>query len=81
MIVRTDFIFNQKIDLEILDNNKLYFAKKSINQFTTQELNKIPEGIIISKNYFQIQLLLGIYEFNRSHTNYLDFISIFNPGN
>jgi len=74
MIVRTDFIFNQKIDLEVLDNNKLYFAKKSINQFTHQELNKIPEGIIISKNYLQIQLLLGLYEFNRSHTNYLDLV-------
>jgi uridine kinase len=60
--------------LETLDNNKLYFAKKSINQFTFQELNKIPEGIIISKNYLQIQLLLGLYEFNRSHTNYLDLV-------
>jgi uridine kinase len=78
MIVRTDLIL-QNINLEQilnLDNDKLYFAKKNINQFTKNILNRINDNIIITKNYNLLLELINLYDFNKNinNTNYLDIV-------
>jgi uridine kinase len=76
IILRTDLIL-QNINLEEitkLNNNKLYFANKNMNQFTKNIANKINDNIIITKNYNLLIRLINLYEFNINNNNYLDIV-------
>lgn len=73
IILRTDFIL-QNIDIYNLDNDKLYFSKKNINQFTKNIDNKINDNIIITKNYNLLINLINLYDFSKNNNNYLDII-------
>ena len=78
IIVRTDLIL-QNINLEQilhLEDDKLYFSKKNINQFTKNVLNRINDNIIITKNHNLLLELINLYDFNKNvfNTNYLDIV-------
>lgn len=76
IILRTDLIL-QNINLEEilnLEDNKLYFANKNINQFTKNIINKINDNIIITKNYNLLLDLINLYKFNIDNNNYLDIV-------
>jgi uridine kinase len=72
--VRTDLIIkNINLD-DIKDNNKLYFSKKNMNQFTKNVLNKVNDNIILTKDYDLFLKLINLYEFTINNNNYLDIV-------
>jgi uridine kinase len=73
IIIRTDIIINN-IDLSQLDNNKLYFSNKNINQFTKEIKDKVNDNIIITKNYNFLKKLINLYNYNLENNNYLDIV-------
>jgi uridine kinase len=73
IIVRTDLIL-KNIDIKNLECNKLYFAKKNVNQFTKNIFDKINDNIIISKDYTLLLKLLSLYDYNINNNNYLDVV-------
>jgi uridine kinase len=76
IILRTDLIL-QNINLEEilnLENNKLYFANKNINQFTKNIINKVNDNIILTKDYNLLLELINLYKFNINNNNYLDIV-------
>jgi uridine kinase len=73
IVMRTDLII-KNIDLNNINDNKLHFAKKNINQFTKNEINKINDNIIITKNHSLLFKLINLYEFNKNNTDYLDIV-------
>jgi len=73
IIIRTDIIINN-IDFSNLDNSKLYFSNKNINQFTKEIKDRINDNIIITKNYELLKKMINIYNYNLQNNNYLDII-------
>lgn len=73
IIVRTDLII-KNINLDDIENNKLYFSKKNMNQFTKDVLNKVNDNIILTKDYNLLLELINLYEFTKYNNNYLDII-------
>lgn len=73
LIVRTDLIINN-INIQQLDNDKLYFSNKNINQFTKNIKNKLNDNIILTKNIELLRSLISLHNFNLNNTNYLDIV-------
>jgi uridine kinase len=73
IVVRTDLII-KNINLDDIKDNKLYFSKKNMNQFTKDVLNKVNDNIILTKDYNLLLELINLYEFTKNNNNYLDII-------
>ena len=73
MIIRTDLIIG-KIDLNNIENEILYFSNKNINQFSTNEHNRINDNIIITKSYDLLKKFTKLYEYTLNNNNYLDVV-------
>ena len=73
IVMRTDLIITN-INLENIKDNKLYFSKKNINQFTKDILNKVNDNIILTKDYHLLLELIKLYEFTKNNNNYLDIV-------
>jgi ABC-type multidrug transport system fused ATPase/permease subunit len=73
IIVRTDLII-KNINLNDIQDNKLYFSKKNMNQFTKNVLNKVNDNIILTKDYNLFLKLINLYEFTINNNNYLDIV-------
>lgn len=68
-----DNITNQ-INLNLIEDDIIYFSNKNINQFTTDIDNKLNESIIITKKYENLIKLYDIYNFTLLNNNYLNII-------
>lgn len=73
-IIRSDFIFNNIDFMKSIVTDDLYFSNLNMNTFTINNVNKINEHIIISKNIDQIKKLSGIYGFCKEQKNYSDIV-------
>ena len=73
IVIRTDLII-KKINLDNIEDNKLYFSKKNMNQFTKDKINKINDNIILTKDYNLLLKLINLYEFTINNNNYLDIV-------
>ena len=73
IVIRTDIIINN-IDISQLDDNKLYFSNKNINQFTKEIKNRVNDNIIITKNYNLLKKMSNLYNYNLENNNYLDIV-------
>ena len=76
MILRSDMIIDN-INIDRIDNDRLYFSNKNINQFTKDIQFKINDNIIISKDYYLISKLIDLHIYNIQNKNYLD-INLYN---
>ena len=68
ILMRTDLI-NKNINLDDIENYKLYFSKKNLNQFTKDKINKINDNIILTKDYNLLLKLINLYEFTINNNN------------
>jgi uridine kinase len=73
IVMRTDLII-KNINLNNIESNKLYFASRNINQFTKNEINKVNDNIILTKDYILILKLINLYEYSLINNNYLDIL-------
>jgi hypothetical protein len=73
IIIRTDLII-KNINLNDITENKLYFSKKNMNQFTKDILNKVNDNIILTKDYNLLFNIISLYEFTENNNNYLDIV-------
>jgi len=73
IVVRTDLII-KNINLNDITENKLYFSKKNMNQFTKDILNKVNDNIILTKDYNLLFNIISLYEFTENNNNYLDIV-------
>jgi uridine kinase len=73
IILRTDLII-KNIDLNNIKENKLYFASKNMNQFTKNEINKVNDNIILTKDYNLLLQLINLYNYGLNNNNYLDIL-------
>ena len=73
IVIRTDLII-KNIDLNEIKEDKLYFSQKNINQFTKNEINKVNDNIILTKDYSLLLKLINLYEFIKENNNYLDIV-------
>jgi uridine kinase len=83
IIIRSDLFLEEipflnpntnELDLDLIENNIIYFSNKNINQFTVNINNKLNESIIITKNYDALEKLNNIYNYTLNNNNYLDII-------
>lgn len=74
IIIRSDFIFNNIDFMENIVTDDLYFSNVIMNTFTKNDINKINEHIIVSKNIDQIMQISGIYNFCKKHKGYSDIV-------
>ena len=63
IVMRTDLIITN-INLNEIKEDKLYFSKKNINQFTKNEINKVNDNIIITKDYNLLLKLINLYDYS-----------------
>ena len=73
IIIRTDLII-KNINLNDITENKLYFSKKNMNQFTKDVINKVNDNIILTKDYNLLFNIISLYEFTENNNNYLDIV-------
>lgn len=73
IVVRTDLII-KNINLDNIENNKLYFSKKNMNQFTKDIINKVNDNIILTKDYNLLIELINLYKYTINNNNYLDIV-------
>lgn len=73
IVMRTDLII-KNINLDNIENNKLYFSKKNMNQFTKDIINKVNDNIILTKDYNLLLELINLYKFTINNNNYLDIL-------
>jgi uridine kinase len=73
IVMRTDLII-KNIDLDTIENNKLYFSKKNMNQFTKDIVNKVNDNIIVTKDYQLLLKLLDLLNYTKMNNNYLDIL-------
>ena len=73
VILRTDLII-KNINLDNIEDNKLYFSKKNLNQFTKNILNRVNDNIILTKDYNLLLNLIDLYQFSKNNNNYLDIV-------
>ena len=73
IVMRTDLIITN-INLNEIKEDKLYFSKKNINQFTKNEINKVNDNIIITKDYNLLLKLINLYDYSLINNNYLDIL-------
>jgi uridine kinase len=74
IIIRSDLIFNNIHFLSNIVSDDLHFSNVIMNTFTKNNIHKLNEHVIISKNIDQIKKLSGIYDFCKEHTDYSDII-------
>jgi uridine kinase len=82
IIIRSDLFLeeipfidnNNQLNLDLIEDNMIYFSNKNINQFTVYTNNKLNESIIITKNYNYLILLNNIYNYTLKNNNYLNII-------
>lgn len=72
IILRTDLII-KNINLDDIED-KLYFSIKNMNQFTKNEVNKINDNIILTKDYNLLLKLINLYDYSLINNNYLDIL-------
>lgn len=65
------------IDLSIINNTHLHFSDINMNQFIHDIDGKINDNFIITKNYEELIKLVSLYQYTKTHNNYLD-IAMFN---
>ena len=70
ILCRSDLIMND-INLNMIDNDKIYFCNNHLNPYTTNE-NRINDSIIITKNYNELIKLKELHSYNQINKNYLD---------
>jgi uridine kinase len=73
IVIRTDLII-KNINLDNIENNKLYFSKKNMNQFTKDIINKVNDNIILTKDYNLLIELINLYKYTINNNNYLDMV-------
>jgi uridine kinase len=73
IVIRTDLII-KNINLDNIENNKLYFSKKNMNQFTKDIINKVNDNIILTKDYNLLIELINLYKYTINNNNYLDIV-------
>ena len=73
IILRTDLII-KNIDLNKIKEDKLYFSIKNMNQFTKNEINKVNDNIILTKDYNLLLQLINLYDYTLINNNYLDIV-------
>jgi uridine kinase len=73
IVMRTDLVI-KSINLDNIEDNKLYFSNKHMNQFTKNEVNKINDNIIITKDYILLLKLLDLLNYAKINHNYLDIV-------
>ena len=73
IILRTDLII-KNINLDNIEEDKLYFSIKNMNQFTKNEINKVNDNIIITKDYNILLKLINLYDYTLINNNYLDIL-------
>jgi uridine kinase len=73
IVIRTDLIIGT-LDLNNIDNDILYFSNKNINQFSSNEPNRINDNIIIIKSYDLLKKFTKLYEYTLNNNNYLDVV-------
>jgi len=73
IVLRTDLII-KNINFDDIKDNKLYFSKKNMNQFTKNVLNKVNDNIILTKDYNLLFEFIHLYEFAINNNNYLDIV-------
>lgn len=92
IIIRSDLYLEEipffnyntnQLDLDLIENDIIYFSDKNINQFTLDINNKLNESIIITKNYDYLMKLNNIYNYTLNNNNYLNivFYNYFNEFN
>ena len=76
IIIRSDLFLVeiQFLDLDIIEDDIIYFSNKNINQFTIHINNILNESIIITKKYDNLILLNNIYNYAKINNNYLNII-------
>jgi uridine kinase len=83
IIIRSDLFLDEipfldnetnQINLNLLEDNIIYFSNKNINQFTINTNNKLNESIIITKKYDNLIKLYNIYNYTLLNNNYLNII-------
>lgn len=73
-IIRSDFIFNNIDFMKNIVTDDLHFSNINMNTFTKNNIYKINEHIIVSKNIDQIKTLSGLYDFCKESTNFSDVV-------
>ena len=73
IVLRTDLII-KSINLHEIEDHKLYFSEKNMNQFTKNEINKVNDNIILTKDYNLLIKLINLYDYTLNSNNYLDII-------
>jgi uridine kinase len=73
-ILRSDFIFNNIDFMKSIIKDDLHFSNVNMNTFTKNNIHKLNEHVIVSKNIDQIKNLSGIYDFCKEHMDYSDIV-------
>jgi uridine kinase len=74
IIIRSDFIFNNIHFLSNIVSDDIHFSNVNMNTFTKNNIHKLNEHVVVSKNIDQIKNLSGIYDFCKEHTDYSDIV-------
>ena len=77
MIMRTDLIItdiNINVNIDNIENNKLYFSNKNINQFTKEISEKVNDNIILTRDYNLLMKLINLHDFAKKNTDFLDIV-------
>ena len=73
IVIRTDLII-KNINIENIEEHKLYFSKKNMNQFTKDIINKVNDNLIITKDYNLLLELFELLNYTQNNNNYLDIV-------
>jgi uridine kinase len=73
IVLRTDLIL-MSIDLNNIYDNIIYLSNKNINEFSSNELNRINDNIIITRSYDSLLKIADLYNYNKKNNNYLDIV-------
>jgi uridine kinase len=76
IIMRTDLIITDIIinNINNIENNKLYFSNKNINQFTKENSEKVNDNIILTRDYNLLMELINLYDFAKINVHFLDIV-------
>lgn len=74
IILRSDCLFNNNSFIDNVKLGNLYFSNEDINTFTKNEVNKINEHVMASKQLEDFKIISEIYDYCINNTDYSDII-------